>query len=125
MPNVSNICSQQKLTVLKEVKMEAGITVPLELPRPQSKLPQSHGFNSLGVMCNLCWCNKRRIILIFTIKFNIFLKLQQPKADSQRGSKKHYTDNFKRSYKNTYVVNELHSASHVLCQHDEYLDREY
>lgn len=87
--------------------MEAAITVPLELLRPQSKLPESHGFNSLRVMCNSCWCNKRRIILIFTIKFNIFLKQQQPKTDSQRASKKHYTDNLKRSYKNTYVVNEL------------------
>ena len=93
--------------------MEAAITVPLELLRPQSKLLRSHDVNSTRVMFNLCWCNKSRISLIFSIKFNkkkIIKKRYNSVVDSQRDSKKHYTDNLKHSYKNTIVVSELHSA---------------
>lgn len=49
-------------------------------------------------------------------------------VDSQRGSKKHYTNNLKYSYEDTYVVNELRKEStvpfhsHKLWQHNEYLD---
>lgn len=87
-------------------------TVPLEVLRPRSKLLRSHDVNSTRVMFNLCWCNKSRISLIFTINFNFFFFFWRYNSvvDSQRGSTKHYSDNLKRSYRNTVVVSELHSA---------------
>lgn len=121
---MSDTCSQQKLTVLEDAEIEAAITAPLELLRPQSKLLQSCDFNLPRVMCKSCWCNKSRIILIFPLKFNTFLFNIQQCSRERRASKRHYTNNVKAPVWWMCYRKNLHClfSSHTWQQHDGYLD---